>query len=315
VNRGATLIMAALAAAAVLSSFACQWQWGENGLARLEQLNATPDGGASSPPPDGGAFDTGAPPPGSGCALPDDADAGSAGAPSTSCVGLTSGQWAVRLVQFENIATLGDNLTLTDLFLAKTSSDATSLELTFCGEESSLTSASAGLPETLGENSIPPPLVNAVAATPLAVPLPGNGEIRASGVVWLWGLQNLANPATDPLPTSADAGTVWDEDMDGNPGVTVDVVSPPGELYLVKRVVFDFAQSTSAGGWLTGSLEATSAQETLGASSPLLDTNVAITPRSGCTSLYQVRCVDPGFTCASLVQGYQTLFVGAPASP
>ena len=180
---------------------------------------------------------------------------------------------------------------------------------------SSLTSASGGMPETLGQNSIPPLLVNALAATPLAVPLPGNGAIRASGVVWLWGLQNLANPATDPLPTSADAGTVWDQDKDGNPGVTVDVVSPPGEIYLVKRVVFDFAQSTSAGGWFTGSLEATSDQETVGASTPLLDTNVSITPWSGCASVYQLVCVDPSFTCASLVQGYQTLFVGAPASP
>jgi hypothetical protein len=305
VNRGATLILAALAGAAVLSFSACQWQWGENGLARLEQLN---------PPPEGGAPDSNAPPSGSGCALPDDADAGSAGPPSTSCLGLISGHWAVRLVQLESIASLRDNLTLTDLFLAQPSSDATSLELTFCGEASALTSSTTGQPETLGQNTVPPLLVNALAATPLAVPLAG-GTIQASGVVWLWGLQNLANPATDPVPTSADAGTVWDEDMDGNPGVTVDVVSPPGEIYLVKRAVFDFATPTSAGGWLTGSLQATSDQEILGASTPLLDTNTPITQESGCANVYQLRCVDPSFTCASLVQGYETLFVGAPTSP
>jgi len=28
--------------------------------------------------------------------------------------------------------------------------------------------------------------------------------------------------------------------------------------------------------------------------------------------VYQLRCVDSTFTCASLVQGYQTLFLNAP---
>ena len=244
--------------------------------------------------------------------MPDDADAGAGEAPSTSCVSLTSGLWAVRLVQSQYLALLEDNLTLTDLFLAQPSSDGTSLQLTFCGEENLLTD-STGQPATLGENTVPPLLVNALASHPLAVPLPGNGTIQASGVVWLWGLQNLANPATNPLPTSPDAGTVWDEDMDGFPGVTVDVISPAGEIYMVKRAVFDFAQSTSAGagGWFTGSLSAKDGQEIVGASTSILDTTPTFTQQS-CTDVYQLKCVNPTFTCAALVQGYQTLFVGAP---
>jgi hypothetical protein len=217
-------------------------------------------------------------------------------------------------VQFENISPLGPpawNLTITDLFLAQPSIDATALELTFCGEENALANSS-GQPQTLGENTDPAALVKALSAAPLTVPLPGNGAIEASGVVWLWGLRNLANPATDALPTSADAGTVWDQDMDGNPGVTVDVVSPQGQIYLVKRAVFDFAQASSQSGWFTGSLGSTVDQEIVGASTPLLDTTVPITPRSDCTSVYQVKCVDPTLTCASLVQSYQTIFVGAP---
>jgi len=296
----------ALACAALLSAFACEW--GEDGVARLNQLN---------PPPDGGVVDGGATSNGAGCALPDNPDAGAAAAPSTSCLGLISGQWAVRLVQFENIAPLGPppwNLTITDLFLAHPSSNATSLELTFCEEETALTN-STGQPEMLGQNTTPPVLVKALAASPLTLPLPGNGTIQANGVVWLWGLKGLANPTTDPLPTSADAGTVWDEDMDGHPGVTVDVVLPQGQIYLVKRAFFDFAQASAADGWFTGSLSSTVDQNILGANNPALDTTVPISPRSDCTSVYQVKCVDPSFTCASLVQGYQTLFVGAPISP
>jgi hypothetical protein len=301
------VFLGALTGAAVLSVFACQW--GENGVARLEQLN---------PPPDGAVSEGGAPSNGSSCALPDDPDAGSPESPSTSCLGLISGQWAVRLVQFENIAPLGPsdvwNLTITDLFLASPSNDATSLALTFCGEENSLTNSN-GQPEALGENTVPPPLVTALANAPLSVPLPGNGTIQASQVVWLWGLRNLANPATDPLPNNADAGTVWDQDMDGNPGVTVDVVSPMGEIYLVKRAVLDFAQSSGSGGWYIGSLQSTIDQSIVGATSVVLDINVPITTNSNCTSVYQVKCVDPSFTCASLVQGYQTLFANAPTAP
>ncbi len=284
--------------AATLSAAACS-NWGENGLARLEQLHPTPDAGAETS--------------GSGCQMPDQGDGG-ATEPTGNCLGLLNGQWAVRLVQFANISPIGPppwNLTITDLFLAELSSDKSSLQLTFCGEENALTDNN-GDPQTLGQTVIPQALVSAVAAVPLVVPLPGDGTLQASGVVWLWGLQDLANPATDPLPTTPDAGTVWDQDMDGNPGVTVDVVTPQGELYIVKRAIFDFELGSVSQDWLTGPLQFSVDQQTLGASIPLLDTTVAITPRSGCTSAYQFRCVDSTFTCASLVQGYQTLFVNAP---
>jgi len=285
--------MHALALLVLLPTAACDW--GEDGLARLEQLH---------PPPAVPAGTNGA-----ACQMPD-ADGGTVTAPDEGCLGLLSGQWAVRLVQFANISPLGPppwNLTITDLFLAQLSSDKSSLQLTFCGEENALTD-DTGAPQTLGQNTIPPALVSALAAAPLVVPLPGDGTLQASGVVWLWGLQGLANPAT----TEADAGTVWDQDMDGNPGVTVDVISPQGAIYLVKRAIFDFEQGSVTPGWLTGPLEFTVDQNALGATSALLDATVPITPRSGCASVYQLKCVDAAFTCDSLVQGYETLFVNAP---
>jgi hypothetical protein len=246
--------------------------------------------------------------------MPDLPDGGPPTTPDGNCLGLLNGQWAVRLVQFANISPIGPpawNLTLTDLFLAQLSADKSSLQLTFCGEENSLTDSN-GAPQTLGQNTVPQSTVSAIAAVPLAVPLPGDGTLVSSEVVWLWGLQGLTNPATDPLPTTPDAGSVWDEDMDGNPGVTVDVVVPAGEIYLVKRSIFDFALGNVAQDWLTGPLQFTLDQNTLGASISILDTTVPITSRSDCTSAYQFRCVDSTFTCASLVQGYQTLFVNAP---
>jgi hypothetical protein len=291
-------IMRTFVLAATLSVAACS-DWGEDGLTRLEQLHPTPDAGAETN--------------GSACQMPDQGDGG-VSEPTGDCLGLLNGQWAVRLVQFANISPIGPpawNLTITDLFLAQLGSDQSSLQLTFCGEENSLTDSN-GDPQTLGQNTVPQATVNAIAAVPLVVPLPGNGTLVSSQVVWLWGLQDLANPATDPLPTEADAGTVWDQDMDGNPGVTVDVVSPQGEIYLVKRALFDFELGNVSQDWLTGPLQFTLDQNTLGASISILDTTVPITPRSGCTSVYQFRCIDSAFTCASLAQGYQSLFVNAP---
>jgi hypothetical protein len=297
-------LLGTLTLVTAVSALGCSW--GENGLARLEQLN---------PLPDGGAFGAGEA--GSSCGLPDLRDGGDAGAPtppSQACLGLLSGQWAVRLVEFENISPLGPppwNLTITDLFLAGLSPDKTSLELTFCGEENALTSA-AGTPETIGENTIPPATVNAIARNPLAIPLPGDGTLQANGVTWLWGLRDFANPATAALPTTADASTVWDEDQDGHPGVTVDVVLPKGEIYLIKRAVFDLERGALAEGWITGVMRATIDQNVLGATSPVLDKDLPITAEASCASVYQVRCVDPGFDCSTLVQDYRTLFVGAP---
>ncbi len=273
--------------------------WGEDGLARLQQLHPAPPAPAAAS--------------GAGCGLPD-APGATTTAPSSGCLGLLSGQWAVRLVQFANISPLGPpawNLTISDLFLASLSGDKASLQLAFCDEETALTD-DTGSPQTLGQNTIPPALAKALAAAPFVVPLPGDGTLHAGGLVWLWGLRGLADPATDPLPSDADAGTVWDQDGDGNPGVTVDVLSPQGEIYMVKRAIFDFAEGSVASGWITGPLQFSIDQQVLGASTSILDATVPISPRSGCTSVYQFKCVDPGFDCASLVQGYRSIFANAP---
>src|SRR5208337_888300 len=122
VNR--TDIARALSLLATLLATGCSW--GEDGLARLAQLNSTPEAGTdagASAGSDGG----GAP-----CVMPDD-ESGTPTSPSGACLGLLSGQWAVRLVEFDNISPLGPpawDLTITDLFLATLSSDKSSLSLT-----------------------------------------------------------------------------------------------------------------------------------------------------------------------------------------
>ena len=212
--------LGALAGAALLGAcfFACQW--GENGLTRLEALNAPSETGA----PEGGA-----PANGAGCALAGRHVGRELRGPEHELSGahqrpVGGASRAVREHQPARAAGVEPDHHRSLPRPALQRRDVARAHVLRGGE---LADASVtGQPQTLGANTIPPLLVNALSTAPLAVPLPGNGTIQASGVVWLWGLRNLANPATDPLPTSADAGTVWDEDMDGHPGVTVDVVSP-----------------------------------------------------------------------------------------
>ncbi len=281
-------------------AFAAGCGWRSNGLDRLNELH---------PPAQGAA----APANSSACQLPDDPSATPTQTVGGGCLGLLQGSWAVRLVQFGSISPLGEpwNLTTTDLFLAALSSDKSSLQLTFCGEENSLTDTS-GNPIALAQTTIPPALAGALAASPVSIPLPGDGTLHAGPLAWLWGVQGLSNPTTDPLPTAAGDPHVWDQDGDGNPGVTVDVTNPNGQLYLVKRALWTFGSGTVNQTWLAGPLTFGIEQNALGASNPQLTTVAPITPRGDCTSLYQMGCVDPTFTCQRLLDGYTTLFLGAP---
>ncbi len=73
------------------------------------------------------------------------------------------------------------------------------------------------------------------------------GSYASDDVVELWGVQNLADPATSALPdqhnfmTPPDSDHVLDEDQDGNPGVTEFARGTvDGKSYEVERSVFAF---------------------------------------------------------------------------
>lgn len=260
-----------------------------DGLARLEELYPTP----APPTEDAGTepLDLGTP----------------------QCAGLT-GRWAVRLLQNGTISPLGESwrMVLEDLFLADTTEAGA--HLSFCDQASSITT-SAGQTD-LGRALVPEALKAAVGAHPVDVALPGDGTFAAQDVVWLWGLSGLAHPLTDPLPTKdnyqGDARVV-DEDGDGHPGVTMTIVSPAGDRYLVRRSVWTFGRGklTLDNAWLTGPLASVVSESPLGATNDLLLTAAPITPRTD-GSAYQLRCVGTTYTCAALSRDRVRLFRDAP---
>ena len=279
-----------LAAMAALALTACGWK--SDGLARLDELGppaaaAGPDTGSHGP------IDLGSP----------------------QCRGL-GGNWALMLVEPGTIAPLGEpwKLTVTDLFLARTEAGARAVELTFCDQVTRI--VTSGGATDLGRSKVPDALRAALAKAPVVVALPGDGTFQATDQVWLWGLRDLPNPVTDALPTKDDFASdphLWDQDGDGNPGVTMNILAPAGDRYMVRRARWTFAPAhlTLDNAWLTGTLTASIEENALGASTALLLTSAPITPKAD-GAVYQFRCVGSTYTCPALAQDYAELFKDAP---
>ncbi|MEZ4367679.1 MAG: hypothetical protein R2939_15595 [Kofleriaceae bacterium] len=123
----------------------------------------------------------------------------------------------------------------------------------------------------------------------------------------------LAQPASDPLPTTTDAPTVIDADADGQPGLTVRVaVTGLGveEVYVVQRTEFTLRSTSLADDRIGGALEiARFEQRTIGASNPLFADSPEITlDRPG--SRFDLVRQAPGYGCAELVAADEVALFG-----
>ena len=264
--------------------------WKSDGLERLEALYPTvvpvvPDAGPA------GAVDLGTP----------------------QCSGF-DGKWAVRLVQKGTISPLGEawGMVVTDLFLADSSAQTFSLK--FCDQQTAITTS--GGSTDLGRSKVSPLLQATLAKNPITLALPGDGTFKVDSLVWLWGLKNVVHPLTDVLPNKDDYPTdvrVWDQDDDGKPGVTLQILAPAGDRYMVRRAVWSFAPGklTFDNQWITGMLSSTITESGLDSTNALLLTAAPISPKTEGT-VYQLRCVGSTYTCASLSAEHPQVFKDAP---
>jgi hypothetical protein len=137
----------------------------------------------------------------------------------------------------------------------------------------------------------------------------------------------LKNPATDPLPSMMDAGTEWDEDMDGHPGVTVDsttvTCSSPQKLYVAIRTSGQFSGTFSGFDTIQGTLTFSESESVLGYSDPCLSIaagiKVALEPS---TSFVAQRLATEeelrskgNVSCADIVAEAPKLYGGDWTSP
>lgn len=219
------------------------------------------------------------------------------------------GLWAVRLVSQGTIAPIGTPwaLTTTDLFLGEVSADESTLTLTFCGQTNVVDQGSG--PSDFGKAEVPTALEQALRAAPIVIALPGDQTFGTPSVVWLWGLKDMADPALDPIPESGSDARVFDQDQDGQVGVTMHVAMPEGDRYMVRRVVWQFAAGAFQGdaNRFGGRLAFTADEKAYGASNTLLTTVANITPTPD-ASAYLMRRLDAAISCDALKADQTNLF-------
>ncbi len=139
----------------------------------------------------------------------------------------------------------------------------------------------------------------------------GDGQVgfaRATSTVVL-GI-HLADPATDALTDDAADPRVWDQDGDGKPGVTAHVMGlASGDVYVVQRQRASYSGTLLADGKLRGLVADASEQKTVGASTPLLDSQIMSTPDPDTEkSFVELERVTGTWDCDRLVAEVGTIF-------
>lgn len=154
------------------------------------------------------------------------------------------GRWAMRMTLAGTISPLAPvwDISVTNLFIVDVP-DAVdrvapiAARLTFCDQITLLDTGNGARPSA----EVPLVLRDALASSPLALPLNPEG-IAPGDVVWAWGVQDLDDPKTSPLPGDAEDARVWDEDGDGEPGVTLEILHPlAGQRQMIRRAIWTLA--------------------------------------------------------------------------
>lgn len=116
---------------------------------------------------------------------------------------------------------------------------------------------------------------------------------------------------TDPLPTDAQDPRVFDMDHDGLPGATtlIEVLGIlSGEMYVVARTIMWVDGTVVSADEISGTVEADSEQNTIGASDDMFDQSADVTQQPGSTFM-KVK-IDAGTNCQSIVADADSIFGG-----
>jgi hypothetical protein len=140
-------------------------------------------------------------------------------------------------------------------------------------------------------------------------------HFRRGEVVLVAG-SKLDNPESDPLPTSADDPRLFDQDGDGNPGITAHIkaaVFVKGDAYLTQRIRSSHAGTVDAKGVFRGIPRLSAEQSIVGASNPVLKANLALGPEYDAPeNLSLLVPVEPGADCDAIMARRAELFGEEP---
>lgn len=113
-----------------------------------------------------------------------------------------------------------------------------------------------------------------VPSIPYSATLSEEGRLDAPTEAILFGVRNLANPLTDPLPASASSPLVYDQDRDGKPGISVKIdtgILGTRKVYAAARLLAGFQGRVEANGNLLGTADGDFAWQIYGDDIPFVD--------------------------------------------
>jgi len=236
---------------------------------------------------------------------PPDVDLGDVGG-----TGLT-GRWAVQVVVKGTMQPLSAPWPYveTTLFLTDLEDGAASASWRFCDQQTAVEATPASL---ASKTQFPEATQAALEAAPLPVSLSADG-LAASTLVWLWGLDGeaLGDATVKPSGIDATSPAVVDQDDDGHPGVTVEVVKPAaGMRYQARWERFDLAAGSLSedGQRIEGNLAADAVEFVLDASISALKSPSKLKVDEGNGHTWRLRRVPADYTCDDLRQDAAGLF-------
>jgi hypothetical protein len=136
------------------------------------------------------------------------------------------------------------------------------------------------------------------------LPTEGSPTVSMAKAIELMGIK-LSSPESEPLDPAQEKS--YDQDGDGNPGVSADVsarvlfTSLSGQVYLVQRTIWSEAGTSDGAGKVSGLITWSVEQKTLGSNNPLLS---AVTPKittlTNESPFYMVK-IDDGSGCQDVL--------------
>ena len=169
--------------------------------------------------------------------------------------------------------------------------------------------------ETAGSNAVEVEIPDIIAQTiePEAVPMRvwQEGETiywERPETVTLLGVR-LDDPLRDELPDSSSDSRVFDQDGDGNPGITVKIGGfISGDIYVVQRTINTYT-GTLSGVNLVGSIEEYGEQKVLGSTNAMLEQDVPSEAiNDPAVNRINMVPVDATVTCDWVIDNADTLF-------
>ena len=122
----------------------------------------------------------------------------------------------------------------------------------------------------------------------------------------------LDDPINDPMPSSASSDAIWDQDADGNPGVTVWVdlgLLDMEEIYVAQRIITDLDGLIINPERMEGYLQSEQQQLTLGASRDFLaEEQNTREDREESHSWFVIQRIDEQEDCDYIVNNQKALF-------